>query len=178
MKSFIAKLVKRHFFFFFFFSPFFFFKARAPSYDTKYCLLNDTVKLIIYQGIFLKLWSKVSQIFLLFSVYVNSFKCKYLRLTKIYITRFAIKLFIHFHFHYLVSVQYVRSCIVSWSIRFVKIHYCMSILLMKMGINSSIQLCTQVIGLYTTALDGHVPNTFVAPAWFINLWAVASKCHN
>ena len=41
------------------------FKVRAPSYNTKQYLSNDTF-LIIYKGIFLKLWSKVLQIFLLF----------------------------------------------------------------------------------------------------------------
>ena len=42
------------------------FKVRAPSY-----LSNDTL-LIIYKGIFLKLWSKVLQIFLLFSLCFSS----------------------------------------------------------------------------------------------------------
>ena len=49
--------------------------------------------LIIYKGIFLKLWSKVLQIFL-FSLYFSSLNLKYLKLTKMDITRFAMKLFI------------------------------------------------------------------------------------
>ena len=36
----------------------------------------------LYKGIFLKLWSKVSLIFLLFSLYFSSFNRKYLKLTK------------------------------------------------------------------------------------------------
>ena len=48
----------------------------------------------IYKGIFLKLWSKVLQIFLLFSLYFSSLNLKYLKLTKLDITRFAMKLFI------------------------------------------------------------------------------------
>ena len=49
--------------------------------------------LIIYKGIFLKLWSKVLQIFLLFSLYFSSLNLKYLKLTKMDISRFAMKLF-------------------------------------------------------------------------------------
>ena len=41
------------------------FKVRAPLYDTKEYLSNDTF-LIIYKGIFLKLWSKVLQFFFFF----------------------------------------------------------------------------------------------------------------
>ena len=51
--------------------------------------------LIIYKGIFLKLWSKVLQIFLLLSLYFSSLNLKYLKLTKMDITRFAMKLFIY-----------------------------------------------------------------------------------
>ena len=71
------------------------FIVRAPSYNTKLYLSNDTL-LIIYKGIFLKLWSKVLQIFLLFSLYFSSLNLKYLKLTKMDITRFAMKLFICF----------------------------------------------------------------------------------
>ena len=42
----------------------------------------------------MKLWSKVLQIFLLFSLYFSSLNLKYLKLTKMDITRFAMKLFI------------------------------------------------------------------------------------
>ena len=45
--------------------------------------------IVHYGSIFLKLWSKVSQMFLLFSLYFSSFNCKYLKLTKMDITRFA-----------------------------------------------------------------------------------------
>ena len=47
------------------------------------------------KGIFLKLWSKVLQIFLLhvFSLYFRSLNLKYLKLTKMELTRFAMKLF-------------------------------------------------------------------------------------
>ena len=41
----------------------------------------------------MKLWSKVLQIFLLFSLYFSSLNLKYLKLTKMDITRFAMKLF-------------------------------------------------------------------------------------
>ena len=41
---------------------------------------------------FLKLWSKVSQIVLLFSLYFSSLNLKYLKLAKMDITRFAMKL--------------------------------------------------------------------------------------
>ena len=51
--------------------------------------------LIIYKGIFLKLWSKVLHIFLLFSLYFSSLNLKYLKLTKMDITRFAMNLFIY-----------------------------------------------------------------------------------
>ena len=43
----------------------------------------------------MKLWSKVLQIFLLFSLYFSSLNLKYLKLTKMDITRFAMKLFIY-----------------------------------------------------------------------------------
>ena len=43
----------------------------------------------------MKLWSKVSQIFLLFSLYFSSLNVKYLKFTKMDITRFAMKLFIY-----------------------------------------------------------------------------------
>ena len=49
------------------------------------------------KGIFLKLWSNVSQIFL-FSLYFSSFNRKYLKLTEMDITHFAMKLFICFYF--------------------------------------------------------------------------------
>ena len=45
-----------------------------------------------YTCILLKLWSKVSHIFLLFSLYFRSFNSKYLKLTKMDITRFVTKL--------------------------------------------------------------------------------------
>ena len=41
----------------------------------------------------MKLWSKVLQIFLLFSLYFSSLNLKYLKLTKMNIMRFAMKLF-------------------------------------------------------------------------------------
>ena len=69
------------------------FKVRAPSYNTEWYLSNDTF-LIIYKGIFWKLWSKVLQIFLLFSLYFSSLNLKYLKLIKMELTRFAMKLFI------------------------------------------------------------------------------------
>ena len=47
----------------------------------------------MYKVIFLKLWSKVLQIFLLFSLYFSSLNLKYLKLIKMDITRFAMKLF-------------------------------------------------------------------------------------
>ena len=47
----------------------------------------------LYKGIFLKLWSKVLQIFL-FSLYFSSLNLKYLKLTKMELSRFAMKLFI------------------------------------------------------------------------------------
>ena len=43
----------------------------------------------------MKLWSKVLQIFLLFSLYFSSLNLKYLKLTKMDITRFAMKLFMY-----------------------------------------------------------------------------------
>ena len=43
----------------------------------------------------MKLWSKVLQIFLLFSLYFSSLNLKYLKLTKMDITHFAMKLFKH-----------------------------------------------------------------------------------
>ena len=48
----------------------------------------------VYEGIFLKLWSKVLHIFLLFYLYFSNLNLKYLKLTKMDITRFAMKLFI------------------------------------------------------------------------------------
>ena len=42
----------------------------------------------------MKLWSKVLQIFLLFSLYFSSLNLRYLKLTKMDITRFAMNLFI------------------------------------------------------------------------------------
>ena len=65
------------------------FKVRAPSYNTKH-LSNDTF-LIIYKGIFFKLWLKVFQI--LFSLYFSSLNLKYLKLTKLDLTCFVMKLF-------------------------------------------------------------------------------------
>ena len=44
----------------------------------------------------MKLWSKVWQIFLLFSLYFSSLNLKYLKLTKMELTRFAMKLFKYF----------------------------------------------------------------------------------
>ena len=46
----------------------------------------------LYKGIFLKLLSKVLPIFLLFSLYFSSVNLKYLKLTKMELTRFAMKL--------------------------------------------------------------------------------------
>ena len=63
------------------------FKVRATSYNTK------SYFLIIDKGIILKLWSKVLHIILLFSLYFNSLNLKYLKFTKMDITRFAMKLF-------------------------------------------------------------------------------------
>ena len=47
----------------------------------------------LYIKVYLKLWSKVSQIFLLFSLYFSNLNLKYLKLTKMDITHFAMKLF-------------------------------------------------------------------------------------
>ena len=69
------------------------FEVRAQSYNTKKYLSNDTF-LIIYKGIFLKLWSKVLQIFFLFSLYFRSLNLKHLKFTKMELSRFAMKLFI------------------------------------------------------------------------------------
>ena len=45
----------------------------------------------------MKLWSKVLQIFLLFSLYFSSLNLKYLKFTKMDITRFAMKLYKCYH---------------------------------------------------------------------------------
>ena len=49
---------------------------------------------LVYKGKFLKIWSKVLQTFLLFSLYFSSLNLKYLKFTKMELTRFAMKLFI------------------------------------------------------------------------------------
>ena len=72
------------------------FKVRTSSYNTKLYLSNDTF-LIIYKGMFLKLWYKVLNIFLLFSLYFSSLNLKYLNLTKMELTRFAMKLFVYIY---------------------------------------------------------------------------------
>ena len=54
----------------------------------------------------MKLWSKVLQIFLLFSLYFSSLNLKYLKLTKMDITRFAMKLFIYYIDIAFVEVKY------------------------------------------------------------------------
>ena len=46
---------------------------------------------------FWKLWSKVLQIFLLFSLHFSSLNLKYLKFTKMDITRFAMKLYKCYH---------------------------------------------------------------------------------
>ena len=72
---------------------FFIFKVKAPSYNTNNTSFSNNTFLIIYKGTFLKLWSKVLQIFLLFFFIFSSFNLKYLKLTKMELTRFAMKLF-------------------------------------------------------------------------------------
>ena len=54
--------------------------------------------LLCIQVYFLSYDKKVSHIVLLFSLYFSSFNCKYLKLTKMDITRFAMKLFIFFFY--------------------------------------------------------------------------------
>ena len=68
------------------------FKVRAPSYNTNNTFLMIPFSLHVYKGIFLIL-SKVLQIFLLFSLYFSSLSLIYLKLTKMDITCFAMKLF-------------------------------------------------------------------------------------
>ena len=46
----------------------------------------------MYKGIFLKLWSKLLQIVLLFSLYFSTLDITYLKFPEMDITRFAIKL--------------------------------------------------------------------------------------
>ena len=78
---------------------------------------------LLYKGIFLKLWL---QIFLLFSLYFSSLNLKYLKLTKMELTRFAMKLFkltniVHSqtHLQACTEAHYTPTCnslthIVSW----------------------------------------------------------------
>ena len=54
------------------------------------------IPFLLYKGIFLKLWSKVLHILLLLSLYFSSLNLKYLKLSKLDLTRFAMKLFIWF----------------------------------------------------------------------------------
>ena len=78
------------------------FKVRAPSYR----LIQNNNFLIIYKGIFLKLWSKVLQI-CLFSLYFSSLNLIYIKFTKMELTRFAMKLFICIFQHDLVSCEFI-----------------------------------------------------------------------
>ena len=61
----------------------------------------------------MKLWSKVLQIFLLFSLYFSSLN---LKLTKLEVTRFAIKLFIYYSGN--LKVNIIRKCFSECNIYF------------------------------------------------------------
>ena len=73
--------------------------------------MNDT-HLKIYRGIVLKLWFKILNIFFLFSLCFSSFNRKYLKLTEMDITHFAMKLFFYRYEFWMNCILFLLQ--VSW----------------------------------------------------------------